>query len=139
MVLHGAKELVGEGAIEDVVEEVVVMIMSDCLAVFEADLFVPRLLHMGLSETRFDPKRKPPRKYIILIRTFYKIMASRWMMASLFQKYLRAIPTYALIRLPQNRIQWLLNYPVIILLRCVLSYNALYSFYRFVCLRSCII
>ena len=60
MVLHGAKELMGEGAIEDVVEEVVVMIMSDCLAVFEADLFVPRLLHMGLSEARFDSKRKPP-------------------------------------------------------------------------------
>ena len=50
----------GERAIEDVVEEVVVMIMSNCLAVFEADLFVPRLLHVGLSETRFDPKRKPP-------------------------------------------------------------------------------
>ena len=47
----------GESAIEDVVEEVVVMIMSDCLAVFEADLFVPRLLHVGFCETRFEPKR----------------------------------------------------------------------------------
>ena len=84
MVLHGAEELMGESAIEDVVEEVVVMVMSYCLAVFEPNLFVPRLLHMGLSETRFDPKRKPPRKHIILIRTFYKIVTSRWVMCCLF-------------------------------------------------------
>ena len=105
----------GEGAVEDVVEEVVVMIMSYCLAVFEANLFVPRLLHMGLSETRFDPKRKPPRKYIILIRTLYKIMASRWVMGCLFQKYFRAILPDALVRLSHNRIQRFLKLTRIII------------------------
>ena len=50
MVLHGAKKLVRESAVEDVIEKVIMMVVPDSLAIFETDLFVARLLHVRFCE-----------------------------------------------------------------------------------------
>ena len=56
MVLHWAKKLVRESAVEDVIEKVIMMVVPDRLAIFETDLFVARLLHVRFCEAWFETK-----------------------------------------------------------------------------------
>jgi len=59
MVLHRAEKLMAERAHENVVDQIIVVIMSDRLPVLELDLLEPILTHVTLSHTGADREGEP--------------------------------------------------------------------------------
>ena len=74
MVLHRAEKLMAERADEKVVEQVIVVVMSDRLPILELDLLVTILSHLTLSHSGVDCEGEPARELVVFIWAYNQIM-----------------------------------------------------------------
>jgi len=109
MVLHRAHKLMAERAHEKVVEQVIVVVMFDCLPILELDLLVPVLTHVALSHARVYCEGEPARELVVFIWAYNQIMRRRRMMLRLLEVDHGTILADCLVCFSENGVQWLLK------------------------------